>query len=160
MANLDDGPIALRTPLYLIVAGFGLIMFIAVFLEWASAAHPETSALSLSVSGTNAGGWGLGAIVAGLAILALGILGYLWNPFSDPEAIFIGAISLAVLVGALVKMADTASLFSDSEALFEFFDASTSAGVGLWLVLLTALASFLSAVWILFSRPRAESRLV
>lgn len=159
MADLGDGPVALRTPLYPIIALDGLLIVIGSFLTWASVdAGQGDEAVSASVTGMEAGGWGAAAIVCGIAIFALGILGYFWNPFNDPEAAFIALFGAAVVAGALVKIGDSASLFA-GEAIFDYFDASSSAGLGLWLVLLGGLLSLLGAVWILVSRPAAQSRL-
>lgn len=158
-AGLDDGPVALRTPLYPIIALDGLLIVIGTFLTWASVdAGQGAEAVSASITGMDAGGWGAAAIVCGVAIFALGILGYFWNPFSDPEAMFIALFGAAAVVGALVKIGDSASLFA-GEAIFDYFDASSSAGIGLWLVLIGGLLSLLGAIWILISRPGAQTRL-
>lgn len=151
---------ALRTPLYPIISLFGALMVVATFLTWASIEPIEgVEAGAASVTGLDTSGWGAAAIVIGIAIFALGILGFVWNPFSDPEAVFIALFGLAAVVGSLVKIADTASLLTGAE-VFDFFDPSTSAGIGLWLVLVAGLASVLGAVWILVSRPAAQTRLV
>ena len=105
-----------------------------------------------SISGLDAGGWGLGVMIAGIAIAALGILGYFWNPFSDPEAMFIVGFGVIVVVAALVKIADPASLFPDAS---DFDAPNVSSRLGLWLVLIAGLDALMSAAWILFSRPKA-----
>lgn len=159
MVDLDGGPVALRTPLYPIVSLFGLLILLGTFLTWTSVDAGEgDAAVSATVTGLEAGGWGAAAIVCGLAIAVLGVLGYFWNPFNDPEAAFITLFGGAALVGSLVKIGDSASLFA-GEAIFDYFDASSSAGIGLWLVLLGGLLSMLSGVWILISRPGAQTRL-
>jgi len=159
MADLGEAPSAMRTPLYLILSAVGLLMIVGTFLTWASVNVGEGDvAASASGSGMQAGGWGLSALICGAAIVALGIIGYFVNPFSDPEAMFITAIGAAVTVAALLKIGDSQSLFA-GEAIFEFHDAGSSAGIGLWLVLLAGLDAFLGGIWILISRPRAEARL-
>lgn len=156
-ANGDD-PIALRTPLYPILAALGVLIIIATFLPWASIESPTNSSLSESVAGVEAGGWGLSALVIGAVITALGVLGYVWNPFSDPEAAFIALFGALAAVGAIAKIADSSSLFTDESELAEFLAASPS--IGLWLILLAGLASLAGGLWILFSRPRAQERLL
>lgn len=157
MADFDDAPIALRTPLYPIISVFGLLMVVATFLTWASASNPDDSSISDSVTGLDAGGWGLSALIVGLVIAALGVLGYFWNPFSDPEAMFIAAFAAAALVASIVKIANPNSLFSGEGFIVDYFDSSP--GVGLWIVLLASLAALVSGLWIAFSRPKAQARL-
>lgn len=159
MANLDDAdaPVALRTPLYLIIAAFGVLVFVASFLSWAGVAAADGSGDATSISGLDAGGWGLSAIVAGLAITALGVLGYFWNPFSDPEAMFIAGFSAVTALAAIVKIADASSLIVGAS---DFAAPDAGARLGLWLILLGALAAFFGALWILYSRPKAQARLV
>lgn len=159
MADLDDAdaPVALRTPLYLIIAAFGALVFIASFLSWAGVSAADGSGDATSVTGLDAGGWGLSAIIAGLAIAALGVLGYFWNPFSDPEAMFIAGFSAVTALAAILKIADASSLIVGASD-FEAPDAG--ARIGLWLILLGALAGLFSALWILYSRPKAQTRLV
>lgn len=158
MADLDDAPPALRTPLYPIISVFGLLMVLGTFLTWSSASNPDDSTISDSVSGLDAGGWGLSALIVGVVIAALGVLGYVWNPFSDPEALFIAAFSAAALIASIVKIADPNSLFAGEGTIVDYFDASP--GIGLWLILATALLALLSGLWIAYSRPKAQSRLV
>ena len=143
---------ALRTPLYRILALFGVVMVIATFLPWATV---DSAGSDVSVSGTDAGGWGAAAIIVGLAIAVISVVGYFWNPFSDPEALFVAGFALAAFVGTAAKMGDTASFVDPGD---EFFP-DASAGVGLWVILLCALASMAGGAWIAFSRPRAEARL-
>jgi len=159
MANLDTadgGPVALRTPLYLLVALTGVVIFICSFLPWAGITDADGNGVN-SVSGLDAGGWGLAAMIAGLAIAALGVLGYFWNPFSDPEAMFIAGFGLVVALGALLKIVDPASLFP---AAVDFDSPNAGARIGLWIMLLCGLDALLSSLWILFSRPKAHARLV
>lgn len=143
---------ALRTPLYLFMAVLGIVILIATFLPWATVASAGSD---VSVAGTDAGGWGLAAIVAGIAIAAISVLGYFWNPFSDPEALFIAGFSAATLIAAIAKLGDLASLVDPSDE----FSPDASAGIGLWLILIAAVIGLASAAWIVVSRPRAESRL-
>ena len=159
MADLDDAdaPVALRTPLYLIIAAFGALVFIASFLSWAGVSAADGSGDATSVTGLDAGGWGLSAIIAGVAIAALGVLGYFWNPFSDPEAMFIVGFSAVTALAAILKIADASSLIVGASD-FEAPDAG--ARIGLWLILLGALAALFSALWILYSRPKEQARLV
>ena len=148
---LDEGPVALRTPLYPLIAVVGVVIFVSVFLPWAG-----VNGASNSISGLDAGGWGLGAMVAGIAIAALGVLGYFWNPFSDPEAAFIAGFALLAALAAITKIADPASLFP---AAADFDAPEVGARVGLWIILLGSAASLASALWILVSRPKAAARL-
>ena len=143
---------ALRTPLYLFVALAGILILVSAFLPWATV---DSAGSDVSIAGTEAGGWGLAAIVAGIAIAAISILGYFWNPFRDPEALFIAAFSLATLIAAIVKLGDLASLVDPGD---EFFP-DASAGIGLWLILIAAIVGLASGAWIVVSRPRAETRL-
>jgi len=143
---------ALRTPLYLFIALLGVVILVATFLPWATV---DSAGSDVSVAGTEAGGWGLAAIVAGLAIAVISVIGYFWNPFSDPEALFIAGFSVATLVAAIAKLGDLASLVDPAD---EFFPEA-SAGIGLWLILIAAVMGLVSAAWIAVSRPRAETRL-
>ena len=89
----DDRPVmALRTPLYLIMAALGLLIVVATFLPWATV---DSVGPDVSVTGTDAGGWGAAAIIVGLAIAVISVIGYFWNPFSDPEAVFVAGFALA-----------------------------------------------------------------
>ena len=99
---------------------------------------------------------GLGALIAGLAIAALGVLGYFWNPFSDPEAIFIAAFGAVVALAALFKILDPASLYPVAA---DFDSPNASSRLGLWLLGIAGLDAMVSALWILFSRPKAQARL-
>lgn len=159
MADLDDadGPIALRTPLYLILATVGLLIFVAVFLPWAGVPSASGSGDATTVTGLDAGGWGLGAMIAGLAMLVLGAVGYVWNPFSDPEAAFIALFGAVTTAAAFVKVLDPASLLP---AASEFSGAEVGTRVGLWVVLIGGLVSLVGGLWILYSRPKAQARLV
>ena len=155
MANFDNqgsnsAAVAMRTPLYLIVAALGVLIVIASFLTWSSVGQATT------VTGTDAGGWGAAAIIAGLAIAVLGVLGYFWNPFSDPEAMFIAGFGAVTALAALIKILDPASLIVGAS---DFNDPDAAAGIGLWLILLAAVAAVLSGLWILYSRPKAEARI-
>jgi len=165
MAHLDDGePVALRTPLYPLISLVGVFIAITPFLPWAgvkltgegdTVGGPANGFVS-SINGFDAGGWGLAAFIAGIAIAALGILGYFWNPFSDPEAAFIALFGAAVALAALFKILDPASLYP----LASDFDApEVSSRIGLWLVGIAGLDAMLSGLWILFSRPKAQLRL-
>jgi len=142
---------ALRTPLYLLLALVGVVMVVAAFLPWATV---DSAGPDVTVNGTEAGGWGAAAIVIGLAIAAVAVIGYFWNPFSDPEAVFIAGFALAAFVGAAAKMTDAASLVDPGD---EFFP-DASAGIGLWVFLVGALVALAGGAWIAFSRPRAETR--
>ena len=166
MANLDDRPgrgaVAVRTPLYLLISLVGIFLVACAFFPWAGIkidtdgeiVGGPTDGFVSSISGLDAGGWGLGVMIAGIAIAALGILGYFWNPFSDPEAMFIVGFGVIVVVAALVKIADPASLFPDAS---DFDAPNVSSRLGLWLVLIAGLDALMSAAWILFSRPKAQA---
>lgn len=168
MGNFDDisdgDPVALRTPLYLLISLVGLFLVACAFFPWAGIkidtdgeiVGGPTDGFISSITGLDAGGWGLGVIIAGIAIAALGVLGYFWNPFSDPEAMFIAGFGLVVVIAALLKIVDPASLFPDAG---DFDAPNVSSRLGLWLVLIAGLDAMLSAAWILFSRPKAQARL-
>jgi len=166
MVDLDgrDAPVALRTPLYLIISLFGAVIFVAAFLPWAGVRAPSEGAIvggpsdqyASSVSGLEAGGWGLSALIAGAVIAGLGVLGYFWNPFSDPEAALISFFAAVTAVAALFKLADAPSLFPVAS---DFDAPSATTRFGLWLVVAAAVLAMLSGLWILFSRPRAQTRL-
>lgn len=168
MADFDDGatdsPIALRTPLYLIIALVGVFIAICAFLPWAGiklagegeiVGGPSNGFVS-SINGLDAGGWGLGAFIAGIAIAALGVLGYFWNPFSDPEALFIAAFGALVALAALFKILDPSSLYPVAE---DFDAPNASSRIGLWLLCIAGVDAMLSGLWIIFSRPKAQARL-
>lgn len=149
---------ALRTPLYLILAALGVLIFVAAFLPWATVdtdGAELASGVTDSATGLDAGGWGAAAIVVGLAIAAIGVLGYFWNPFSDPEAMFIGLFAVLALIGAIVKLGDTNDLVGTE--IVDYYNAG--AGVGLYLIMICAALALAGALWIVFDRPRAESRL-
>lgn len=143
---------ALRTPLYLILAALGVLIFVATFLPWATVASTGND---VSIAGTEAGGWGAAAFIAGAAIAVIGVIGYFWNPFSDPEALFIAGFSLATLIAAIAKLGDTASFVDPAD---EFFP-DAAAGIGLWLIFVAAVVALVGAAWIVVSRPSAETRL-
>ena len=166
MADFDDAvaPVALRTPLYLVISLVGVFIAICAFLPWAGVKQAgegevvggPTDGFITSINGLDAGGWGLGALVAGIAIAVLSVLGYFWNPFSDPEAMFIAGFGAVVAFAALVKIVDPASLFLAAAG----FDApNASSRLGLWLLCIAGLDAMLSGLWILFSRPKALARL-
>lgn len=159
MAGLDDGdaPIALRTPLYPVIGVFGLLIVVATFLPWAGVSAADGSGDATSISGLDAGGWGLSAIVVGVAIAVLGAVGYFWNPFSDPEAMFLTAFGAATTVAAVFKLVDPASLIVVAS---DFDGADVGARVGLWLVVLGGAVTMLGGAWIVYSRPKAQARLV
>lgn len=149
---------ALRTPLYLIIAALGVLIFVATFLPWATvdtANAPLADGIVDSSSGLEAGGWGAAAIVVGIAIAAIGVLGYVWNPFSDPEAMFIAGFAVLALIAAGIKLGDANDLVGTE--IVDYYDAS--AGIGLYLILVAANLALLGSLWILFSRPKAEARL-
>lgn len=151
---MNERPVvALRTPLYLILAALGILIVVAAFLPWATVA---SEGADVSVAGTSAGGWGLAAIVAGVAITAIGLIGYFYNPFTDPEALFIAGFAIAAMNGASVLLSDLPSLVDPGN---EFFPEA-SAGIGLILILAATIACVIGAGWILVSRPGAEARLV
>ncbi len=164
MADLDDPPPAMRTPLYPLISLVGVFIAICAFLPWAGVKQAgegevvggPTDGWITSITGLDAGGWGLGAIIAGLAIAALGVLGYFWNPFSDPEAMFIAGFGAVVALAALFKILDPASLFP---AAADFDAPNASSRLGLWLVGIAGLDAMLSGLWIVFSRPKAQARL-
>ena len=54
-AMAEGNVMALRTPLYLILAALGLVIFVATFLPWATV---DSAGADVSVAGTEAGGWG------------------------------------------------------------------------------------------------------
>lgn len=143
---------ALRTPLYLFLALLGIVILVSTFLPWATVA---SEGADVSVAGTDAGGWGAAALVAGAAITVIAVIGYFWNPFSDPEALFIVGFALATVIAAIVKMGDTASLVDPSDE----FLPDAAAGIGLWLILIAAIVAVAGGAWIAVSRPRAETRL-
>lgn len=152
-AMATDRPVmALRTPLYLFLSLLGIVIFVSTFLPWATVA---SEGADISVAGTEAGGWGAAALVAGFAIAVIAVIGYFWNPFSDPEALFIVGFALATVIASIAKMGDTASLVDPAG---EFFP-DASAGIGLWLILLAAVVAVAGGAWIAVSRPRAETRL-
>ena len=107
-APLDDGtwPAAMRTSAYLVVALLGLGIAASAFLPWAGVPRADGSEYDFAseVVGVDAGGWGEAAIAVGAAIFLLGVLGYFWNPFSDPEALFISVFASLALAGAVLKM--------------------------------------------------------
>lgn len=144
----------MRTPLYLLISLTGVVIIIATFLTWAGVEGPGGSDVS-TVSGIDAGGWGLAALIAGIAIVALGILGYFWNPFDDPEALFITIFGAVVAIGALIKISDAGSLFVLSN---DFDGINAGSRIGLWLVCIAGLDAMVSGLWILYSRPIAERR--
>jgi hypothetical protein len=148
----DRPVVALRTPLYLILAALGVLIFVATFLPWATV---DSAGSDVSIAGTEAGGWGAAAIIAGAAIAVIGVIGYFWNPFSDPEALLIAGFSLATLIAAIAKLGDTASFVDPAD---EFFP-DAGAGIGLWLILIAAIVGLIGAAWIVVSRPKAETRL-
>ena len=151
--TMADRPVmALRTPLYLILAALGVLIFVATFLPWATV---ESVGSDVSVAGTEAGGWGAAAIIAGAAIAVIGVIGYFWNPFSDPEALFIAGFSLATLIAAIAKFGDTASFVDPAGE----FLPDANVGVGLWLILLASVVALAGAAWIVVSRPKAETQL-
>ena len=164
MADLDDAPVALRTPLYPLISLVGVFMVICTFLPWAGVklegegeiVGGPTDGFISSINGLDAGGWGLGALIAGIAIAMLGVIGYFWNPFSDPEAAFIAVFGAAVALGALFKILDPASLYPVAE---DFDAPNASSRLGLWLLGVAGLDAMVSGLWILFSRPKAQARL-
>lgn len=157
--DLDDGdaPVALRTPLYPIISAFGLLIVVAAFLPWAGVSAADRSGDATAISGLDAGGWGLSAIVVGVAIAVLADVGYFWNPFSDPEAMFLTAFGAATTLAAVLKILDPASLIVGAS---DFDGPDVGARIGLWLVLLGGVATMLGGAWILYSRPKAQARLV
>jgi len=163
-ADDDGGTLALRTPLYLIIAALGAAIAVGTFLPWAGVqAQGQGTVIGdpvdgfvTSVTGFDAGGWGLSALIAGAAIVLLGVLGYLWNPFSDPEAVFVAVFAAVTAVAALFKILDAASLFPVAG---DFDAPNTSVRLGLWVILIAATLALLSALWILYSRPKAQARL-
>jgi len=96
------------------------------------------------------------AIVVGIVIAVLGDLGYLWNPFSDPEAALIALFGAITTVAALLKIADPASLVV---AAGDFDSPEVGPRIGLWLILISGVVALLGGAWILYSRPKAEARL-
>ncbi|MEM7092854.1 MAG: hypothetical protein AAF567_07620 [Actinomycetota bacterium] len=150
---MADRPVmALRTPLYLILAAIGVLIFLATFLPWATVASEGSD---ISVAGVDAGGWGAAALVAGLGIAAVSLIGYVWNPFSDPEALFIAGFGVATLIAAIAKLGDVASFVDPADD----FTPDAQVGVGLWLILLASIVAIAGSAWIVVSRPSAERRL-
>ena len=156
-AQPSDGPwpTAMRTSVYLVISLLGLGIAATAFLPWAGVPRADGSTYDFAseVVGVDAGGWGEAAIAAGAAIFLLGLLGYFWNPFSDPEALFIGVFASLTLAGAVVKMLDVSSLVDPEQ---EFFDVDATIAPGLWLLAVAAGLALLLAVWILMARPAAE----
>ena len=69
---------------------------------------------------------------------------------------FIAGFGAVVALAALFKILDAASLFPDAG---DFNGSNVQSRIGLWLVGIAGLDAFLSSLWILFSRPKAEARL-
>lgn len=155
----DRPVIALRTPLYLILAALGVVIFVATFLPWVTVdtqGATMASGVAESATGLDAGGWGASAIVVGLIIAAIGVIGYFVNPFSDPEALFIAGFAVATIIAAFAKIGDSATIMGTD--IVDYYDATT--GIGLWLILVCAIAALVGAAWIVVSRPSAETRLI
>lgn len=147
-----DAPPAMRTSAYLVIAALGIIIVVAAFQPWAGVPKVGGSTYDFAseVVGVDAGGWGETAIVAGAVIFALGVLGYFWNPFSDPEALLIAGFSTATMIGAVAKMLDAESLIDPDG---EFFDVEATVAPALWVILGASIVALGLAVWILMSRP-------
>lgn len=146
---------AMRTPAYLVLSLLGLGIALAALAPWAGVRRDGGSAFDFasSVTGVDAGGWGAAAIVAGIAMLLLGLIGYFVNPFSDPEARFIVAFGVATLVAAIWKLLDVASIVDPDN---EFNVTGAAAGPGLWLIAAAALLAVIGALAILATRNRVQ----
>ena len=151
-----SAPVALRTTAYLVIALLGAGIAVSAFLPWAGVAKPDAGRYDFAVDviGVDAGGWGETAFVAGVVIALLGVLGYFWNPFSDPEAGFTAGFSSLVLVAAFIKMADLDS-FVDPGG--EFYDARTTVAPAYWVIIVCAALALALSLWILLSRPALDS---
>ena len=148
-------PVARRTTAYLVISLLGAGIAVAAFLPWVGVAKPGAGSYDFAVDviGVDAGGWGEAAFVAGVAIFLLGILGYFWNPFSDPEAGFVAGFSTLTLVAAFIKMADLDS-FVDPDG--DFNNAKSTVAPAYWLIILCAALALALALWILLTRPSID----
>ncbi len=149
---------ALRTPAYLVLSLIGAGIAAAAFLPWAGVSRTDGAVFEFAsqVVGIDAGGWGLAAIIAGAAIVLLGLIGYFVNPFSDPEALFITGFGAAITAAALFKMFSPNSLI-DPDGLYP--DADAAIGPGLWLIVVGGALCVAGGLAIAGSRRDADKRL-
>jgi len=148
---------AMRTPAYLVLAALGAAIAALAFVPWHGVAPTGQPELGLvdTFTGVDIEGWGLAALIAGVALALLGVLGYFWNPFSDPEAVFIALISALVLAGAIYRILSVRSwTFEPTE-----FAGGYEVASGLWLLALAAALSLIGSLLIVVTRGRAQNNL-
>lgn len=151
--TVDSRP-AMRTPAYLVLSLLGVAVAALAWAPWHGVAPVGQPGLGLvdTFAGVDIDGWGTAAVVGGVALALLGILGYFWNPFSDPEAVFIALISTLVLVGAIYRIFDVRGWsFEPVE-----FDGTYQVATGLWLLALAAALSLIGSLLIVVTRGRAD----
>lgn len=123
---------------------FGLVLLGAAiaamaFLDWAD------SDLG-TIVGTDMGAWV--TFACGVTIAVLGVVGYFWNPFSDPEALFAAIFGAAALAYAIYKVVDL-----DAQAGLR--DASPA--VGLWITAAAGGAAVLAGLAIFLEEPDLDA---
>lgn len=146
---------SMRTPAYLALMLLGAAVAVLAWAPWhgTNLLGDGNAGLASTVRGVDIPGWGDAAVVLGILIAALGLLGYFWNPFSDPEALFIALAAVAGLIAAIYRVVDVRSWEYPTG---EFEQGAFGVGNGLWLTVACLGATLLGALAILSSRGRAE----
>lgn len=151
--TVDEVIVGYHTPLYLVLSALAVVMAIGLWLPWATVPTPESAAEQTNatiVKGIEVGISPTLIAIAALAIALLGVIGYFWNPWSDPEALFILFFSLSALSHGIVKARNPQRIV---DPLNEFEVTNAQVGSGLYLTLICALICGLGAIWILATRP-------
>jgi len=122
-------------PLYLGITGFGVTMVIASMMTWAQA---NDAVVAVTQSGMQR--IGVATMILGAALVILGLVGWAYNPWSDPEA---GWSAILGLVGSGL-------------AIWQMIDISggirtPDIGAGLWLLLITSIATLVLSLVILIA---------
>jgi len=116
-------------PLYLGVVGAGIALVVASLMTWATSYGTD-----VAVSGMERAG--VITMIIGAALVILGLLGWAYNPWSDPEALWSLILSLVGFGIVVWQMIDVSGGIRTPDI-----------GAGLWLAAITLASSItLSAV--------------
>lgn len=121
-------------PLYLGISAAGVAMVIASLMTWAT----SYGAIDVAVSGMERAG--LATMIVGTALAVLGLVGWAYNPWSDPEALWalvLSAIGLAVIVWQMIDISGGLRAPDIGGGLW-LAGASACAGIALSAVILFA----------------------
>jgi len=120
-------------PLYLGITGAGIALVVASLMTWATSYGTD-----VVVSGMERAG--VLTMIIGAALVVLGLLGWAYNPWSDPEAVWALILSLLGFGIVVWQMIDVSGGIRTPDI-----------GAGLWLAAVTLASSIVLSAVIAFA---------